>query len=392
MRSTFALLFAAGIGVTFFYLGWLRVLSLDSIQFVRTNRLFRPSIDGQDLGPVKKVGFLKTHKTASSTIQNIILRYGLNHNLTFVLPSSGNYLVGPGSRSDPFQAHWLQNVPWHRKLTSTHQYDVIALHTRWNYDQFKFLLGSKAVFFTILREPSEVFESLFSYVSFEEKLQVNISEYLQRSKDPKYRANRLGGFLGLNQQLWDLGVDLDISRDKKDIEWHIQRLSQQFDLVLITDRIDESLVLLAQLLRVPLSEMVSLKMNSRKKTAKLELSEADQKLLQDLQSGEIKLYRYFKERLLKQIQIFGQSKMKNQVEELKKLQLSAHNNCVLSEADKNSLKGTKFEPYHPDTIAYRVKEDNIDCVQMATAELHLIDMIREKMKAWWFRMVHQQRP
>ncbi|TRY68546.1 hypothetical protein TCAL_06217 [Tigriopus californicus] len=349
MRSTFALLFAAGIGVTFFYLGWLRVLSLDSIQFVRTNRLFRPSIDGQDLGPVKKVGFLKTHKTASSTIQNIILRYGLNHNLTFVLPSSGNYLVGPGSRSDPFQAHWLQNVPWHRKLTSTHQYDVIALHTRWNYDQFK-------------------------------------------SKDPKYRANRLGGFLGLNQQLWDLGVDLDISRDKKDIEWHIQRLSQQFDLVLITDRIDESLVLLAQLLRVPLSEMVSLKMNSRKKTAKLELSEADQKLLQDLQSGEIKLYRYFKERLLKQIQIFGQSKMKNQVEELKKLQLSAHNNCVLSEADKNSLKGTKFEPYHPDTIAYRVKEDNIDCVQMATAELHLIDMIREKMKAWWFRMVHQQRP
>ena len=39
-----------------------------------------------------KVGFMKTHKTASSTVQNILFRFGLKNHLTFALPSTGNYL------------------------------------------------------------------------------------------------------------------------------------------------------------------------------------------------------------------------------------------------------------------------------------------------------------
>ncbi|XP_066938910.1 uncharacterized protein [Macrobrachium rosenbergii] len=39
--------------------------------------------------------FLKTHKCASSTVQNIFLRYGFKHNLTFALPEIGNYLGNP---------------------------------------------------------------------------------------------------------------------------------------------------------------------------------------------------------------------------------------------------------------------------------------------------------
>ena len=41
---------------------------------------------------VKKIAFLKTHKCASSTVQNILMRFGVNNDLNFVLPSRGNYL------------------------------------------------------------------------------------------------------------------------------------------------------------------------------------------------------------------------------------------------------------------------------------------------------------
>ncbi|KAI8494391.1 hypothetical protein Bbelb_276170 [Branchiostoma belcheri] len=34
--------------------------------------------------------FLKTHKTAGSTVQNILMRYGLEKNLTFALPAAGH--------------------------------------------------------------------------------------------------------------------------------------------------------------------------------------------------------------------------------------------------------------------------------------------------------------
>lgn len=76
--------------------------------------------------------------------------------------------------------------------------------------------------------------------------------------------------MGLNQQLFDLSVDLDLnSVDKRDIGWHIRQLSQQFDLVLIAEYMDESLVLLSHLLRVPLNEVVSLKVNARKEENKV---------------------------------------------------------------------------------------------------------------------------
>ena len=39
---------------------------------------------------VTKIVFLKTHKTASSTLQNALLRFGEKRNLTFALPKKGS--------------------------------------------------------------------------------------------------------------------------------------------------------------------------------------------------------------------------------------------------------------------------------------------------------------
>jgi len=39
---------------------------------------------------VTKIVFLKTHKTASSTLQNALLRFGEKQNLTFALPKKGS--------------------------------------------------------------------------------------------------------------------------------------------------------------------------------------------------------------------------------------------------------------------------------------------------------------
>ena len=62
--------------------------------------------------PVEKIGFMKTHKTASSTVQNILLRYGMNAGLNFVLPGAGSHL-GPPDRqyelTTPFSSSWYKS-------------------------------------------------------------------------------------------------------------------------------------------------------------------------------------------------------------------------------------------------------------------------------------------
>ena len=50
--------------------------------------------------PHRKIAFAKTHKTASSTVQNILLRYGLANGVEFLLPAAHNYL---GNMLKPFR-------------------------------------------------------------------------------------------------------------------------------------------------------------------------------------------------------------------------------------------------------------------------------------------------
>ena len=44
---------------------------------------------------------------------------------------------------------------------------------------FRYLLGPKAVTFTILRHPIQVFESLYAYADFNAILKLDIHEYIK---------------------------------------------------------------------------------------------------------------------------------------------------------------------------------------------------------------------
>ncbi|KAJ7392602.1 galactose-3-O-sulfotransferase 1 [Desmophyllum pertusum] len=106
--------------------------------------------------PKDNVLFLKTHKTGSSTITNILNRYGDLHNLTFVLPQVGFYnFYWPLSFENSFIADLRGKRP-----------NILCNHARWNRNTMKELMGKDAVFITILRNPVSQFESTFSYMEF----------------------------------------------------------------------------------------------------------------------------------------------------------------------------------------------------------------------------------
>lgn len=73
--------------------------------------------------PKNHVVFLKTHKTASSTILNILYRYGDAHNLTFALPvNMYSQLYYPAY----FMSHFVEGVRSHR-VTEFH---IMCNHMR----------------------------------------------------------------------------------------------------------------------------------------------------------------------------------------------------------------------------------------------------------------------
>ena len=81
-----------------------------------------------DCNQQENIVFLKTHKTASSTIQNIFFRYGLKNSLRFALPEKGwkSHLLGYPS---PFQREFLQQerfqIIWDYLRVTTGSFEVI---------------------------------------------------------------------------------------------------------------------------------------------------------------------------------------------------------------------------------------------------------------------------
>ena len=64
--------------------------------------------------------------------------------------------------------------------------------------------------------------------------------------------------------------------------------------MLITEKFDESMVLLANELCWPLEYVKSFKLNARKSSTKTKLSEKEQKILENWQQGDLLLYNHFK--------------------------------------------------------------------------------------------------
>ncbi len=93
--------------------------------------IFLENIDTTQQEAIAKtqVIYAKTHKTGSSTIQNIIMRFGLKHNLSFAVPLQNTLnFTWIFSESIPFDSSMvLQNK------AKKSEFDIIAFHLVWNF-------------------------------------------------------------------------------------------------------------------------------------------------------------------------------------------------------------------------------------------------------------------
>ena len=69
---------------------------------------------------------------------------------------------------------------------------------------------------------------------------------------------RFNDFRGVNQQIYDLGFPEYLMNDTGAVINHIKVLDSQFDLVLITERFEESLAVLGIKLGIPASDLTYL--------------------------------------------------------------------------------------------------------------------------------------
>ncbi|XP_060593015.1 galactose-3-O-sulfotransferase 2-like [Ruditapes philippinarum] len=257
---------------------------------------------------IQHIAFLKVHKAASSTAQNIFLRYGWNKQLTFVLSPAKNPFGYPNIislRESLTNSNILPPPP-------NKHYDILCNHVFYTKEAFSKFMPSDTAYIGIIREPFELYKSILNYFRpryiFKKIEGPNpASTFLRDPKkfEPKGRVssswtnNRMAVEFGFPESVFTVYNETIVNN-------YLAKLDTEFTLVMIAEYMEDSVVLMRRLLGWQTKDILFLNLNIAHKKNESMLSQTfDRDFYRRYAKVDYALYNFFYIRLRKQIREQG---------------------------------------------------------------------------------------
>ncbi|KAM9841671.1 galactosylceramide sulfotransferase [Aulostomus maculatus] len=332
----------------------------------------------EECSPRRNIMFMKTHKTASSTILNILFRYGEKHKLKFAFPDGRNDFFYPS----PFLCSQVKDYK------PGECFNILCNHMRFDHQEVSKLLPPDAVYVTILRNPVDLFESSFHYyhravpLTWRIKGQNKLAEFLN-SPQTFYSPEAYNSFYLKNLLFFDFGFDNNMDADDPRVMTFIHDLSERFHLVLIAEHFEESLVLLKDILCWTMEDILYFKLNARRNSSVSQLSPELRAKTSQWNGADWKLYQHFNRTFWDRVEAFGRERMKREVAELRRRNAELKALCIEGgdAVEARNIQDRRFLPWQPvgeaSILGYNLKK-NIDakfrtiCEKMLTPEIQYL--------------------
>ncbi|KAM5228530.1 galactose-3-O-sulfotransferase 4 [Ctenodactylus gundi] len=403
--------------------------------------------------PRQRLVFLKTHKSGSSSVLNLLHRYGDRHGLRFALPA--RYQFGYPKL---FQASRVKGYhPQGAGIQSP--FHILCHHMRFNLKEILQVMPSDSFFFSIVRDPAALARSAFSYYKSTSSAFRKAPSLAVFLANPRafYRPGARGDHYARNLLWFDFGLpfppemrtkkgNLHHSKDPKSlqhvlpsntgpqapildpkapfqpvsavadghsqpaspasldsgsssfIQWGLAWLDSVFDLVMVAEYFDESLVLLADALCWGLDDVVGFMHNAQAGTEQGlngvsdgGLSAEDQQLTARARAWnnlDWALYVHFNRSLWARIEQYGQRRLERAVAELRARREALAKHCLVGgEAlDPKYIRDRRLRPFQfgsAKVLGYVLQsglspQDQEECERLATPELQYKDKLDAK--------------
>lgn len=314
----------------------------DSSELFSDKHLYRPHLDTvavrQDHTKrnVTKIFFLKTHKTGSSTVMNIVQRYGLKTKMRFALPKQ----QGQGQFTETTSINGKMVLGWDKHMHEA--YELICNHLLYSSEGIHQILGSESIFkFSVVREPISQYHSVFSY--YTEK----VPEF--QLPNMTFSATTRLKFFVETQSLWDrvaengimfafnpqLSQFSELSRSPyltdDFITDEIAKIQREFDFIIVLEYFDISLCVLRHKIGWSMEDIQYLKINSiydKGDSGKTWLNGSLRDNFHKLNNGDIMLYNKMNRTLWQEVDRIGRSKIFEEEKELQQLNLRLERRCT----------------------------------------------------------------
>ncbi|RUS83557.1 hypothetical protein EGW08_008663 [Elysia chlorotica] len=338
-------------------------------------------------GPeIRQVVFAKVHKAASSTMQNILMRFALARNLDVVLPKQGISLSEDGSNIN------RGSIVPHSQ--SKQFYDILCNHVLYNEEEISKHFSKSAVRIAIVRDPVDQAVSALKFYytvwdrtgaltkGFNKHKEDPINSFLRNPQDFYEESFGPAASYINNRMSVDLGFPLtNFQESKKNntmIREFLEQVERQFDVVLISDYFDESLILMRRILRWPMKNIVYLKVNVGENQTnsvwhkKPTLNSTIIERFREWDKIDFQLYTHFFNIFLERIRI--EPLFMEEVEAFRKIQFDLNYFCR-NQSTEQVLRITKSEWTPSFTILKR------ECDLMSISELKLTHVVRLRQTA-----------
>ncbi|XP_060070343.1 galactose-3-O-sulfotransferase 3-like [Ylistrum balloti] len=211
----------------------------------------------------RHIAFVKVHKAASTTVQNIFLRFAMQKDLLVVMPHVPNFFY-PNVISTYNTVTNRNILPAPRNRS----YEILCCHVLYNRTAFERIMPQDTVYIGIVRDPFDHFKSILNY--FRPKQVFEIDDAFPESRflqDPEFYNNgSLSSFLD-NSMAFEYGFPPNLfkTRNKTEIQQYIMKLEKEFQLIIVVERFDESMILMRRLLNWKIKDVLYMKHNVRRK-------------------------------------------------------------------------------------------------------------------------------
>ncbi|XP_075125689.1 galactose-3-O-sulfotransferase 2-like [Leptodactylus fuscus] len=329
--------------------------------------------------PRTNIFFLKTHKTASSTIVNILFRYGEFHNLKFAFPVIKYHFDYP--------SYFSTRSVFGFSAKNKPKYNIMCHHMRFYLAEVENVMPSDTFYFTILRNPVTLMESSFAYYRDSSSFirAKNIETFLNNTNSYYQNMNYDGGY-ARNLMTFDLGFNHNGPESEKQFKLLWRAVDTMFNLVLIAEYFDESLVLLKDALCWTLDDVLSIPLNTRSDRSRRVLSVETEEKIKSWNQLDWQLYMYFNNSFWNRVERFGKERMEKEVEELRRRRAQVSEKCLDDHVEPYQLRDKSMVPYQPFSariLGYNLKsglkrEDQQLCHRLVLPELQYSELLWTK--------------
>ncbi|XP_072140481.1 galactosylceramide sulfotransferase-like [Dermacentor andersoni] len=148
---------------------------------------------------------------------------------------------------------------------------------------------------------------------------------------------------------FDLGFDFTQADNASAVDAFLEHVDAVFDLVMVVERLNESLVLLRDLLCWEMDDVVMFKINARRTVYQRPPNGTLAADLRSLNAVDVKLYEYFTRRFDERVQSFGRARMRRELRLLKQRTEYWYQQCVAQENERGKKAHQSL------MLTYRVK-------------------------------------